>query len=548
MSHRAPRLLALLLPGLLLFADTASAQGGFAVYVNTTEDLPVQANHCLPQQDCPLRSAIERIEGAGMQGTIRACFEPGTPGAKRCSPLAKPLSREDPGYDAATGKWYFEFAENGLAYSLSQNGTTIDFSLDIEGWSSPADNKIVITPGAGQLEHAFVIESSGNTFKGFDVEGDFQIAAFVVRQGLLGEGATNNQFGPGLALYGIRPAVGIQIRDRSSSGNRVLGNWCGITGDGTVRRPLQDDCVQVTLGSSGNTIGGVGADQNVFAASTLGSGVSITQDANGNKVIGNRFGLDLAGQPAGLQAGVTVKVGSNDTEIADNTIAGVETSGISVYDGSYRTVIHENLIGLRSDAETCAGNGQLGIQINNGVNATRIERNFVACNDKGGISIAGASARGNRISQNAVWNNNGIGIQVSQGANAGVKAPKINSASPARVVGSASSCRGGDVEIYSDEKGEARWYEGAVKAEATTGLFIFEAPGPIAHKFVTASCTDTNGNSSALSEPVAVQGGGGNTPTQTPTRVPATPDPNATPLPTLYNLFAPAVFKNHGSR
>ena len=547
MSYRVPRLLALLLPCLFLLSSSASAQGGFAVYVNTTEDLPGQANHCLPQQDCPLRSAIERIESAGMQGTIRACYEPGTPGAKRCSPLAKPLSREDPGYDAATGKWYFEFAENGLAYSLSENGTTFDFTLDVEDWSSPADNKIVIAPGPGQLEHAFVIESSGNTFKGFDVEGDFQIAAFVVRQGLLGDGATNNQFGPGLALYGIRPAVGIQIRDRSSSGNRVLGNWCGITGDGTVRRPLQDDCVQITYGSGGNTIGGDGANRNIFAASTLGSGVSITQDSSGNKVIGNLFGLDVAGQPAGLQAGVTVKIGSNDTEIAANIVSGADTSGISVYDGSYRTHIHDNLIGLQADAETCAGNGQLGIQINNGVNETRIERNSVACNDKGGISIAGSGARANLITRNAVWNNNGIGIQVSQGANGGVKPPKINSASARRVVGTASSCRGGDVEIFSDERGEARWYEGTVKAEATTGLFIFEAPASIDRKFVTANCTDINRNSSALSEPVSIQGGG-NTPTQVPTAVPPTPDPNATSVPQLYNLFAPVVFKTFGSR
>lgn len=530
---------------LMVHGETAAAQGAF-IYVNTTEDLPTSSSHCVPQQICPLRSAIERIESDPRQGTIRACFDPSVPGAKRCSPLAKPLSVDDPGYDPVTGKWTFQFADNGLALTLSNGGTSIDFSLDIEGWADPGDNKFVIDPGEASLEHALIVESSNNAMRGFDITGGFNGAAIVVREGLLGESTANNQFGPGLAFYDLRPGVGILIRDRKSIGGKIVGNWCGITGeDGTDLRPLQDDCVQLSLGASGIQVGGPSiADRNIFAGSTIGSGVSIAEGSSNNLVQGNWLGLNAAGEPAGNEGGVTIKLGSLRNQVIGNHISGNDQSGIAIYEGSVGTSIRDNWIGLKSDGETCAGNGELGIQINNNVTGTIIEQNRIACNDKGGINVRGGNSTGNEMHRNLIWNNGGRAIEVAQGANGRVQPPRISQATAARVIGTAQSCRGGLVEIYSDPKGEAIKFEGELQADAATGLFLFEANPPISNLFVSANCTDTNKNSSGMSEKVSIQG---SVPTDMPTattRPSPTPDPSGTQTSTLYNLFVPAVYKN----
>jgi hypothetical protein len=536
--------LTLVLAGLAYLEGPVAAQGNF-VFVNTTEDLPTASNHCLPQQLCPLRSAIERIESDPRQGTIRACFDPSVPGAKRCSPLAKPLSIDDPGYDPVSGKWVFQFADNGLAFNLSNNATSFDFSLDIENWADAGDNKFVIDRGEASLDHAFVIESSGNAMKGFDITGGFTGAAIVVREGLLGESTANNQFGPGLAFYDIRPGVGIMIRDRKSTGGKIVGNWCGITGDdGTELRPLQDDCVQLTLGASGIQVGGPNPeDRNVFAGSTIGSGISIADGSSDNLVQGNWLGLNAAGEEAGNEGGVTIKLGSLRNRVIGNHISGNDQSGIAIYEGSVGTSIRDNWIGLRPDGETCAGNGELGIQINNNVTGTIIEQNHIACNDKGGINVRGGASTGNEMHRNLIWNNGGRAIEVVQGANGRVQPPRISQASADRVIGTAQSCRGGLVEIYSDPKGEAVKFEGELQADAATGLFIFEAVPPISNLFVSANCTDTNKNSSGMSEKVSIQG---SVPTVLPTatlRPSPTPDPSGTQTSTLYNLYVPAVYK-----
>ena len=74
------------------------------LWVNTTEDLALNAGQCLPQQPCTLRKAIELAEGR--QSIVTACFDPEVvPGAMPCPAGALPLSGEDPNFDAATGRW-----------------------------------------------------------------------------------------------------------------------------------------------------------------------------------------------------------------------------------------------------------------------------------------------------------------------------------------------------------------------------------------------------------------------------------------------------------
>jgi hypothetical protein len=56
------------------------------------------------------------------------------------------------------------------------------------------------------------------------------------------------------------------------------------------------------------------------------------------------------------------------------------------------------------------------------------------------------------------------------------------------------------VEVFSDAEGEGRVYEGSTVADAS-GTFIFSKGSPLAGPYLTATVTDSVGNTSAFSLP-----------------------------------------------
>lgn len=544
MGRHARRILSALGIGLVLGLTPAAltpAQG-FVIFVNTTEDIPTDSNHCLPGDNpCSLRGAIEKIQGAGVAGVIRACYDPATtPRGKKCPPGRKPLAVSDPGYDAESGRWIFEFGENAIPYSFTAAGTTIDFTADIEGYAGPADNKIVVRPGASIMAYAFVIEGPGSTFKGFTLSGAYEQAAIMVRFDGFGTGARDNQFGPGLSFANIKPGVGIILRDRQTIGNRIVGSWCGLEGDGSKRAAVSEDCIQIQNGASRNIVGGPDlADRNILAGSAIGSAVSIFESAQGNTVMGNWIGLNAQGRPEPNNGGVTIKLGASSNEIIDNRIGGNKVAGIAVFDTTNGVVIRGNRIGVLDDG-SCVGNGDVGIAINNQVVNTLIEGNEISCNAKGGVSIQGSAAKGNRLRRNIFDGNGGPPVNLGQNANNKVRPPQLSVASNERVIGSAPSCLGGPVEIYSDGGNQAGSFEGETVADGATGLFIFNPTGPFRFNKLTAACTDINGNGSAFSTHLPV---GGVAATPTPTRTPFPSPSGGTPSIQLRTVFLPMVLR-----
>ncbi len=522
-------------------APVSASPDQFVIFINTTEDIATDSNHCLPGDNpCSLRGAIEKIQGAGVAGTIRACYDPAaTPRGKKCPPGRKPLSITDPGYDAASGRWILEFGENAIPYNFTSAGTTIDFSADIVDYAGPQDNTIVIRPGAGEMTYAIVVEGPGSTFKGFTLSGAYEQAAIMVRYDGFSGGARDNHFGPGLSFAHIDPGVGIILRDRQTIGNRIVGSWCGLEGDGTVRAAVSEDCIQIMNGASRNVVGGSDlADRNILAGSGIGSGISVFESAQANQIIGNWIGLNAKGLPEPNRGGITVKLGASNTEIIDNRISGNKVAGIAVFDTTSGVVIRGNRIGTLEDG-SCAGNGDVGIAINNQVFNTLIEGNEIACNGEGGVSIQGAAAKSNHLRRNLFTDNDGPPINLGQGANNKVRPPQISLASAGRIIGSAASCPGGPVEIYSDDKEQAGSFEGEVQAEGATGLFIFDPPGPLKYNKVTAVCTDINNNTSMFA-PHRLIGSAGPTPTATRTPFPT---PSAGTPVVLKSVFIPLVLK-----
>jgi len=518
------------------------------LWVNTTEDRPLEVSQCLPGQPCTFRKAVELAEG--FQRVVTACFEPGVvPGARPCPGGVLPLTRQDPNYDAASGRWTLEVRSGTVPFVLFKGGTTIDFSHGVESWASPLDNRVVLDAdlnrdtSANPRTDIILVEGSDNVIRGLEVRGSFQVAAIIVRGR-----AANNQFGPGLALAGMPQGVGISFENRETVGNKVVGIWCGLGGDGQLD-PLSDDCIRFHAGASASVVGGTEPEErNVLVGSDPGVGVSIegrtTRDIT---VQGNYIGVGVDGMtPLGNQAGIRVVDGASNVRIVGNVIAGNRNNGIAVFGESQGTHIEGNRIGLGVAGTGCVGNSGVGISLQGGVSGGLIAGNVVHCNREGGIVLRDSLVQAVRITGNSVSRNQGKAILVASGANLGVQPPSLLPQSEGVVRG--RTCPGCTVELFSDALGEAEVFEGSVTGHAGDGTFAFEKDR-FAFRALAATSTD-DGNTSALSEavylprdprPTATEFGY-QTPTPRPTGTPEPTEPGQPPRPTSTEA-PPGVFR-----
>ncbi len=307
-----------------------------------------------------------------------------------------------------------------------------------------------------------------------------------------------------------------------TAANRLVGSWCGITGDGATVSTVADDCVQILDRAHDNVVGGTAeGERNVLAASRLGVGVSIAEGAQGNAVLGNWIGLDGRGQPVAANAGgVRVSQEAHGARIAFNVLGGNKGPGVSLADNTRNVMIEDNRIGLGPDDETAVPNGEYGVRVIGAPKSTTVQRNRIAFNGAGGVFVSGTGAYDNLITENSVSRNDGPAIQVVQGANRNVRPPQITFASNSEVQGVA--CRSCLVELFSDPSDQSDTFEGAVEA-APDGLFKLIKEEGFRYRSLTATATDGR-NTSGLSAPMVIAGPTPTWPPRTPTAVP-TADP-----------------------
>lgn len=501
-----------------------------ALFVNTTSDPRIGANQCESDaDDCSLRGAVERARLLERGAIIRACFDPGeVDGALPCPPGKKPLRTSDPGYDAATGKWTITMRSD-VAYGLSEPGTIVDFRQGLR-WEDPSDNRIIVKSGVPETETAFRFTAENNVLAGIEFRGEYTLAAVYLPGGIFGEPAAGNQIGPGNIFAGIPRGAGVKMSGDIVYENRVFGNWCGITGDGTVVDPVFEDCVQLDQGANNNIIGDRALEnRNVFAASTIGSGVIIEGDTiggpqtDGNEIRGNWFGMNFTGtERVGLKSGIQLVFTPTNTRIIGNVISGNENAGIALFDAIDGVLIEDNLIGGDPSDQGCVPNIGYGIQLQGGPRNTMIRGNSIRCNNSGGVLMVGPNTKGNTVTETTFHENGGRAIDLIQSANGGLDVPVITEATRERVTGTACpSCR---VEIFSDAGDEAAVFEGSTTA-GPDGAFVLEKPEGLELDYVTATAGDEEGNTSAFAESVQIGAAG---PTATPTEPPTTPE---TPTP-----------------
>jgi parallel beta-helix repeat protein len=357
-------------------------------------------------------------------------------------------------------------------------------------------------------------------------------------------GASDNVVGgASAAVRNIISANGI--------GSTPYGQGIYIEGTGTTTNTIQGNYIGV--GASGNAAGfgnrregiliGYGAEANIVGGSAPSAGNVIAYNGGGgitlrsawNKVIGNLIGWGadrstiLGNQSNGIwiwnpnnQIGPGNQIGNShlsgiqliapdtgtfsNTLIFSNTLKSNQRSGICVVRAS--AIITGNELfdngGQPGTDPNCGIQGIQGGIVLTGTLATSVLSNIIQDNTGAGVTVR--SGAENSLLGNSISGNTKGGIVLQFGGNGNIAAPKSVSAirDAGRLEVSGASCAFCHVEIFNDDGDQGRVFIRAVTAQAD-GSFSTTLPASLLSlPFVTATNTDSNGNTSPFAIPAHI--------------------------------------------
>ncbi len=328
----------------------------------------------------------------------------------------------------------------------------------------------------------------------------------------IGEGAQHNVVGgsaPGErnVISGNRDN-GVVV-DRAMH-NTISGNYIGTDASGTAAVGNGNIGVVLAWGAQHNLVGGATPQQRNVISSNGNVGVSIAnRDTMNNTLSGNYIGTDVTGTQAlgNAEAGVWIGDGAQfnfvggTTPGEGNLISGNFQSGVNLsHSDTMRNAIVANHIGTDFSGTRDLGNIGDGVSVHAGAGPNTIgPGNIIAHNEGSGVRVHGSDSWGNTITANSIYSNGGVGIQNLAGANTDVAPPIITYVGTRIVRGTAPA--GSSVEIFSDRADQGQIFEGTVTVD-NQGNFSFQIPlGRFAGPNLTASATDTEGNTSRFSSP-----------------------------------------------
>jgi hypothetical protein len=333
---------------------------------------------------------------------------------------------------------------------------------------------------------------------------------------------------------------GIALRGGDSGHNSISGNYIGMDASGTFTIP--NGYYGINIESSYNTVGGINATPggacsgacnlisgNCYGLQIVGSG------AVSNTVTGNYVGTDATGTVAvtgacwGESNGIFLghnaahnRIGGT-TEGERNVLAGTLWFGPPDSPPRYNWVAG-NYVGVGATGTTSVANGYHGIGLSgsdnliggdvpgagnlisgfdhDGISITGsgnwVAHNEIYGNDEHGVQVTSATALTNTLSQNSIYANSGLGIDLVDGGNTELSAPIVFTYDTAAGTASGIACPSCTVELFSDDDDEGRWFEGVVTADAI-GRWSFDKGSAFVGPQVHATATDGGGNTSEFS-------------------------------------------------
>ncbi|MEO8435437.1 MAG: thrombospondin type 3 repeat-containing protein [Pyrinomonadaceae bacterium] len=395
------------------------------------------------------------------------------------------------------------------------HGVSINSGSNVVGGTSAAARNVI----SGNDAHGIRLITAGATLNlvqgnyiGTDASGNLALAnggnGVVMTQGAAGNQIGGTAPGAGNVVSG-NVVSGIVCRGAGTSNNTIQGNFCGTDASGTAAIPNANDGIRFESGATDNLAGGTAPGARNIVSGNLAHGVHIddfpVEDGGPhlgtarNTVQGNLIGTDASGtQPIGNQLpGVIIFGGASD-----NLIGGTNPGA-------------GNVIAFNT------GSTGAGISIAN---------DAFAVGDSGG----GNSVR-NRISQNSIFSNSGLGIDLSNLANGAdptqgptandscdpdsgpnnfQNSPQLTSvchtSNTATVQGTLNSAPGTTftIEFFANAAcdslgfGEGQTYLGSIQVTTDvncTANFTFTGTTPAGQSFITATATDPAGNTSEFS-------------------------------------------------
>lgn len=529
---------------------------------------------------CSLRAAITEANAHPGPDTITFNIPGG--GVKTIT-----LSTTEPTLSDTTGGTTIDgYTQPGSSPNTDPFASNAAIMIQLKGNGASAFDAIHISSGGNvirgialyNMKASFYVGGSaasnnlwaGNII-GTDVTGTFVAPSTVTgATGIyLDVGANNNHIGTSaLADRNVisgNARMGVATYSQGTDSNFVQNNIIGLSplGDRRVRNFKHG--VDINNASSFNMIGGTGpkegnlisGDGDPSEADPSG-GVEISHDTSTiqNKVLGNCFGTDITCTTmtsfSYLQHyGIRFEDGVNNNEAAYNVIGNAKLVGVN-FDAYYadNNFVHDNFIGVTRNGNPVP-NGIYGVRVKYHAQHNKIGPNNIIANNPTGVLIEYNDELYNTITQNSIYNNSFLGIDlgphegvsyntngddVDSGANNGLDYPVITGATPLQASGKActdtSVPKPCTVEVFIAQStasndggglyGQGKTYLGS-GTTAADGSFTVALSGVNNGDLLTATATDAQGDTSEFSLNVTVSGTAPtSTPTTAPTDVPTT--------------------------
>jgi PKD repeat protein len=332
--------------------------------------------------------------------------------------------------------------------------------------------------------------------------------------------------------------------DPGTDRNVVQNNLIGLAPNGLSALPNLGHAIDINNGAAHNVV----ENNTVSGNGQFSEGIEVSHGTGttGNEITNNRVGTNPAGTAVldythnGTE-GIRVEDGADATVVQDNIVGGNNGGGIqldSLTHPATNSQVEDNFIGVTSTG-VAIPNGAFGIHAGLGEGSSNqagstdglISHNSIAFNPVG-VSIEGSASLRNRISENSIHDNTGLGIdlvpfgQVNQndpgdadtGPNELLNWPVLTSATPVSVSGTA--CGVCTIEVFQadasatlDGASITSYGEGQTFITSTTsapdGSFVATLPPSVNSRIVTATATDPSGNTSEFGQNRLVPGSNG---------------------------------------
>jgi hypothetical protein len=418
------------------------------------------------------------------------------------------------------------------------DGVTIENASDNNIGGIPAADRNVISANAGAGVRILGASGVRNLVQGNYI-------------GLTSDGASalgNSQ--EGVAIFSADNVVGpknvistnlrgVLLSGAGAIGNRVQDNLIGTDPTGTADLGNAQEGVRID-GASQNSITGDAQGSQVISANNVGL-LIIGNTATLNQVLGNVIGLDITGTHdlGNSQEGVRIdnapgnSIGGS-TATARNLISANHTGVAITGPQALGNVLQGNFIGTDITGASPQGNGNEldGVFINQGASGNLIggplasAGNTIAFNRRDGVRIEDVSVN-NSILTNSIFANLGLGINLAGqdgpgdadiGPNRLQDSPTLTavatSVSSTIITGTLDSTPNTTftIQFFASSpldptgQGEGGQFLGQTTAvTGANGIASYAANVPTILKsgqFVTATATDSSGNTSEFSAPI----------------------------------------------